>query len=1651
MKLAAFLLSALVGLANGLGSTDTITWGGDNSRAGYQTNHNMDPAVVSSPSFGRVWRLQLPGNYMGSKEEAFSQPLVYTPSGSSTQYVYYSTTQNNVYKINAQTGEIVAQRNLHIPFLAADLDGCLDVNPHVGIIGTGVIDPETDTIYLSAKTYVNQELREVAQGKPAGRHYIHALDANTLAERPNFPINLEGQIGRNNPDRMFTGGIHNQRPGFLHQGQYIYGAWGSHCVQYNFTGWVFGWDKTTGEIVEHYVTQGEGVRNDVKGGGIWMSGGGLAADDKGSIFFATGNGYASQLATVPVNGYTPPTALDEAIVHMTIGEKGRLDIVDFFMPWDKQAMDGADQDLGTSPIQLLPSAFSCGSINRIGVITGKHKKTYFVNMDNLGGYRNGKGDYGLDAVLGVYVHQNSVYAGAGVYPLEGGYIYIPVIQFPTIVFKFSCEAGVPRFTKVAESPDVNAYILGVSHGTVTTLNDQPGTGLLWISDVQNRNLKVYNAIPNGDKLTMITSFVIPGVLKFSRPVFGDGLVYLGSNQGFLDAYGSTLKNALNCTSPVNFNTVDIKAESAEVSLSCTALVATTITAAKLANGGDFALTTVPTFPLQLAVGAKVTLGAKFHPRRVGLIRDNLVFNYTTAAQGYSTSQNSVLSGTGASSNALLNISPNQVTFETMVASSEPNGLRESTVLSNQGNSPLTISNVQYSTNPSGPFQSWTGPGPLRVSAFNVTGIPTTIAANGQAALSITFDSRTVGSYAAYLKFTSNGGNGTVSITGSAGSSPVAVVEFQTPDGTGWVKYNPDRPFTFGNVTENTSRALRFRISNNGPADSVKLSITVSKPPAGGNGIVRAANSVDLGEGTVIGPGQSSSAVLTCGVPKSQWNVDPYNSTVTWTMNTNDLVMNKQVFQFYCGAVAEQAPPLLPNGQSKYRYVGCFKENNPGRQLSNQYFSLDTTTTPSCIDTCNTRGNIFCGTQYHRECWGGNLIPKERVPDVNCNFYCSGDINQVCGGDGENELHGGTFISLFADTTRWDGNFTRPDDGGNAGGGGGGGGGGGAAPAVVNPGTNGYVHIGCYTEVPGRALPTGATVPSRNVASCIAACKSRSLKFAGVEYGGECWCGNQLAAGSTQAPITQCNIPCNDNTTEICGGGDRLNIYQLDDGSVGVTSTSAAATTTAAGSATGTTTRAPAPTTTGIRQTVGDSTFQGCYAEPANGRAMPLAMEDKTMTLEKCEAACAGKTYWGVEYGQECYCANTLAAGTNKLDDVTQCNMLCPGDQTTFCGAGVKLQLYKRGGSSSSSSTSAAGTSTVIPPSNTVVQPGVTTTTTTTTSATPTYTGPAVRQVVSGAWTFQGCYAEPPNDRAMPLALYDAQMTLEKCAAACVGKTYFGVEYGSECYCDFTMKAGATKLDDVKQCNMLCPGDQTTFCGAGVKMQLYKAGVASSSAPAATSTTKTTTSTTLAATSTTKTTTSVAPAAASTTKTTTTTAPAVASTTKTTTTTSIAAASTSRASSTTLITTRLTTITTSTTKATTSTTTSSSSASQPASTKPVVWQGNSNFTYYSCVQEPSNGRLLPTQVLNDGDTMTAKKCAEKCWNYGWSGVEYGRECWCGNTLNLQGNAGSTPGKNVTDTQCNFLCPGDKLSFCGAGSKMTLYKNKKVQGQVVKAKK
>jgi hypothetical protein len=1221
----------------------------------------MDPAIVGSPQFGQIFRTVLPGNYGGVKEQVFASPLVYTPSDGN-QYVYLATQQNNIYKLDAKTGVILASRNLHIPFLTSDLSGCVDINPHVGSTATGVIDPATGTWYLTTKTYVDQNPNG-AKGRPNGRYYVHAINVDDLSERPNFPVDLEGTVARNNPDRSFGGGIHHQRPALLHQGQFIYAGFASHCVQYNFTGWIMGWDKSTGQIVERFATEGAGVKNTVPGGGVWMSGGGLAADNRGSMWFATGNGYASQLNGIPVSGRQPPTSLEEAAVHMTINGDGTLTPVDFFMPWEKTQLDGADKDLGTSPLQLLPSQFSCGDVNRIGVITGKSGKTYWINLDNMGGYQNGPNK--LDAVLQTYQNENSVYAGAGVYPLEGGYIYINVIQYQTHVFKFSCDAGKPSFTKVADSPEKNAYILGVGHGTTTSLNDQPGTGLVWTSDVENSNLRVYNAVPQNGQLTLIKSFVIPGTTKFQRPVFGNGRVYMSTTLGLFYGFGSPVNLPLNCSS-YDFGTVSLNNTSAFTSISCTASVDTTITDVSISGNKNFVLGNM-TLPATIAKGTQFTFQAAFAPQQVGPLSSDAVLNTTTVA-GYSGSTPVRLRGTGQSANAILAVTPNTVSFDGVIIGSA-GGVSQSAILLNLGDALLNVTAVSCSnSSETGPFTPATvSNGTAACGPFTFARLPNTIAGNNQSTVDINFSPTDSGNYATFLQVQSTGGTKVITIVGVAGSAPSALLEFMTPDGTGWVKYDNSTAFSFGDVMQGTSRYLKMRLTNQGGKSASRLSVTVSKPPFGVAGIIGAQNQVDLAEGVTLGPGESANATLYCSVPKSQINVDSYTGSAHWTMNLGDLNFGKQSINFTCNAVSPQSQPQFANGTARYRYRGCYKENNPGRQMKTQIYTTNDNTNEKCTKACFDAGYAFAGTQYLRECWCSPYIPTLKVDDANCNFACTGDFNEVCGGNGIEE--NGSYISLFSDPTMINGNpLTGP---------------------VVNPGVNGWQSMGCYTEgTGGRALPVVKNLGKYNsVANCTAACAGYA--YAGAEYGTECYCGASLGQGSVSAPTGDCNMVCAGNASEFCGAGNRLNVYALP---VNSSSSSASASPSASSSPSAVaTTSSPAPTQTGpiIPPVIGVYSYVSCYTEATTGRALSaktLASDD--MTLEKCAATCAGYTYFGLEYARECYCGNSLGAGSVNATDA-KCTMTCKGNPLQYCGGSVRLSLYQLSNTTTSAAPSAS--------------------------------------------------------------------------------------------------------------------------------------------------------------------------------------------------------------------------------------------------------------------------------------------------------------------------------------------------------------------------
>ncbi|KAL2161506.1 hypothetical protein VTH06DRAFT_8068 [Thermothelomyces fergusii] len=121
----------------------------------------------------------------------------------------------------------------------------------------------------------------------------------------------------------------------------------------------------------------------------------------------------------------------------------------------------------------------------------------------------------------------------------------------------------------------------------------------------------------------------------------------------------------------------------------------------------------------------------------------------------------------------------------------------------------------------------------------------------------------------------------------------------------------------------------------------------------------------------------------------------------------------------------------------------------------------------------------------------------------------------------------------------------------------------AGPSVFRPPpASGYVYHGCYNETTGlpgtagaRALHDGTNLvrpDTMTVEACLDFCRTGAgdarggttgrFRFAGLEYSRECWCGHTLSSLSVKLPDDECDLPCDGNATQACGGSLKLTVY-----------------------------------------------------------------------------------------------------------------------------------------------------------------------------------------------------------------------------------------------------------------------------------------------------------------------------------------------------------------------------------------------------------------------------------------------------------------------------------------------------------------------------
>jgi len=75
-------------------------------------------------------------------------------------------------------------------------------------------------------------------------------------------------------------------------------------------------------------------------------------------------------------------------------------------------------------------------------------------------------------------------------------------------------------------------------------------------------------------------------------------------------------------------------------------------------------------------------------------------------------------------------------------------------------------------------------------------------------------------------------------------------------------------------------------------------------------------------------------------------------------------------------------------------------------------------------------------------------------------------------------------------------------------------------------------LGHYASELGSATPL----------QCVETCATKGYSYAGVQYRGECWCGSTPPPESKFAPSSECNMHCTADSSQLCGGSWRMNVY-----------------------------------------------------------------------------------------------------------------------------------------------------------------------------------------------------------------------------------------------------------------------------------------------------------------------------------------------------------------------------------------------------------------------------------------------------------------------------------------------------------------------------
>jgi len=865
------VLLALACAGAGSASAAGVTNAGDDLRTGwYPDQSSLTPQLVSGGTFGQLWSTAVDG-------QVYAQPLLANGT------LLVATENNKVYGLNPATGAAkwAAPLNLGAPWKAADI-GCGDLTPNIGVTATPVIDAATNTAYMTHKTYAS------GTSGPAA-YWMDAIDLSTGAQKAGFPVRLSG-TAQNASGQTFNATTELQRPGLLLMDGVVYAAFGGHCDITPYQGWVFG-VSTSGVVKARWVADQTG-----NGAGIWQSGAGLTSDGSGRILLSTGNGGAPNSAIL---GSTPPGNLGESVVRLNVQADGSLRANDFFAPFDAFSLDSWDADFASGGVTGLPRPdFGTAALPNLAVAVGKQGYVYLLNRDDLGGSRQGPS--GSDRVVQRIGPYGGVWSRPGVWPGDGGYVYIPTASGGNSaagssgnlrVYKYGLDgSGKPALSLQGTSTD--AFGFSSSAPVITSDGTTSGSALVWVIWTPNGSgagaqLRAYDPVPANGAPVLRWSAPIGTSAKFNPPGVGAGRLYVGTRDGHVLGFGSPVTPPLT-GSATAFPTTTVGSTS-QRTVTLTATDAITLSSLRSSSAQFTIGTPSRALPATLAAGQTIDVPITFAPTQTGPIGGTL-----TATTSTGKTADFGLSGSGQAATAQLSVSPPLVSFGGTAVGGHLSG---SATFTNVGGAPLTINAVHL---PSAPF-----------GASGVPAVGSTIAPGASVTVTVTFDPTAPGTFEDAIGLDTTGGNDAVGLSGSAGSAGVLEIRSETND--------------YGAVVVGQRATKSFTVSNTG---GVPVTITKSKPPTGG----AFAATTTLAEGTTIDPGQTLTESVTFA-PNAAGALSG-----TWSINGDDSTGLHQVQFTGTGSVPAPATPAWTlNGNATLPSAGVLKLTGLTRSVAGSSF------------------------------------------------------------------------------------------------------------------------------------------------------------------------------------------------------------------------------------------------------------------------------------------------------------------------------------------------------------------------------------------------------------------------------------------------------------------------------------------------------------------------------------------------------------------------------------------------------------------------------------------------------------------------------------------------------------------------------------------